>query len=94
LILPAGKYKHLSPITVINNATSQKSSNILYIISARQAKMLKEDLGPFYDEGTTYNVDYGLKFKLDQPIKQKIFVRPKLDANANLEQVGPAGFFI
>ncbi|KAJ3414493.1 hypothetical protein HDV05_006495 [Chytridiales sp. JEL 0842] len=55
--------------------------------SARQARMLREDLCEEQEGGTTYSVDFGRrKSNLPEPPMTKRHVRPKLDANANLAQ--------
>ncbi|ORY48896.1 hypothetical protein BCR33DRAFT_714006 [Rhizoclosmatium globosum] len=49
--------------------------------------MLKEDLSMGWKEKSTYAGEFGKDFDLHTSFQEPRFVRPKLDANANLEKV-------
>ncbi|KAJ3030193.1 UNVERIFIED_CONTAM: hypothetical protein HDU68_009834 [Siphonaria sp. JEL0065] len=55
--------------------------------SERESKLLKEDLSSGYKEKSTYAGEFGMEYNLDKSFQEPRFVRPKLDANANLEKV-------
>ncbi|KAJ3297601.1 hypothetical protein HDU79_002775 [Rhizoclosmatium sp. JEL0117] len=55
--------------------------------SERESKMLKEDLSMGWKEKSTYAGEFGKDFDLHTSFQEPRFVRPKLDANANLEKM-------